>query len=241
MAQEMLLINPRRRRKSTTKRRSKRAGSTRRRRRNPIGPSRSSTMSISGRRRRSRRRNPISVRRLVGRRRRNPIRLAGLSSGSLIAMLKDAAIGGAGAVAMDAIMGQLNGFLPASFQTNKTTIGVGDAVKAAITALLGQVLSKPTKGLSRKMAAGSLTVQAYDILSSLVPTGMTMGYASPARIIQGSARVGPTAGGMLQGFGAYVKPGRTALLNAYQRAGGPTAMLNGRSNVQAREGVSTYR
>lgn len=236
MAQEMLLINPRRRRKSTTKRRSKRRAAPRRRR-NPIGPGRPSSMSLS--RHRRRRRNPISVRRMVGRRRRNPIRLAGLSTNGIMAMLKDAAIGGAGAVAMDAIMGQINGFLPASFQTNKSTIGVGDAVKAGITAILGQVLAKPTKGLSRRMAAGSLTVQAYDIMSSFVPASMTMGYASPAVIVNGSARVGPTRGGMLQ---AYIKPGRTALLNAYQRPGGPTPMLNGgRSSVQAREGVSTYR
>lgn len=165
--------------------------------------------------------------------------MGGLNTKGVMAMLKDAAIGGAGGVIMDAVMGQINGFLPASFQTNKTTIGVGDAVKAGITAILGQVLSKPTKGLSRKMAAGSLTIQAYDIMSSFMPATMTMGYASPATIIQGSARVGPTRGGMLQ---AYVKPGRTALLNAYQRAGGATPMLNGgRSSVQAREGVSTFR
>lgn len=162
-----------------------------------------------------------------------------------MALLKDAAIGGAGAITMDVIMGQINGFLPASLQTQKTTIGVGDAVKAALTALLGTMLNKATKGLSMKMARGALTAQAYEIMSGLVPATMTMGslaYMSPAAIVQGTNRVGPTRGGMLQ---AYQRPGgRTPLLSAYLAPGTRSPMLNRvgvMSGVQAREGVSTYR
>lgn len=236
MAGEMLLINPRRRkaRKTSTKRR------TVRRRRNPITTrktvARRPPMVLS--RSRRRRRNPISNLRIGRRRRRNPISIGGLTGRGMVDMLKDAAIGGAGGIAMDLIMGQVNPFLPASFQTVKGQVSVGDAVKAAFTALLGHALRKPTKGLSMKMAQGSLTVQAYDLIGVLVPEAMPVGFASPARIIQGSARVGPTKGGMLQ---AYMKPNRTALLNAYQRPNGGTAVLGRAGNALKREGVSTYR
>ena len=240
MPQSMLLVNPRKRRRATTKKRR----ASPRRRRNPISSSRSMRARISGLGRshhhRRRRRNPIAAFRRG--RRRNPISIGGLNKATLVSMFKDAAIGGAGAVVMDFVMGQLNTFLPASLQTQKTTIGVGDAVKAGVTALLGQALNKMTKGLSVKMAKGALTCQAYEIMSGLVPATMTLGYMSPAAIVQGTNRVGPTRAGMLQ---AYNRPGaKTPLLNAYQVPGGRSPMLNGRggmSGVQAREGVSTYR
>lgn len=240
MAGEMLLINPRRRRKAAS---SKRRPAARRRRRNPVTPrktiARRPPMVISGRRtRRGRRRNPISNLRIGRRRRRNPISIGGMTGKGMIGMLKDAAIGGAGGIAMDLIMGQVNPYLPASFQTVKGQVSVGDAVKAALTALLGHAGRKVTKGLSMKLAQGALTVQAYDLIGVLVPEAMPVGFASPARIINGSARVGPTRGGMLQ---AYMKPNRTALLNAYQRPGGGTAILGRAGSAQKREGVSTYR
>lgn len=235
MAGEMLLINPRRRRKTSAKRRP-----AARRRRNPIATRKSIArrppMVLS--RSRRRRRNPISNLRIGRRRRRNPIAIGGLTGKGIVTMLKDAALGGAGGIAMDLIMGQVNPYLPASFQTVKGQVSVGDAVKAALTALLGHALRKPTKGLSLKLAQGSLTVQAYELLGVLVPEAMPVGFASPARIIQGSARVGPTRGGMLQ---AYMKPNNTALLNAYQRPGGPTAILGRAGSALKREGVSTYR
>lgn len=239
MSGSMLLINPRKRRRAAPKRRRTTA------KRNPISSSRSMKARISGlsRHRRSRRRNPISAFSRIRRgRRRNPISLGGLNKNTLMGLLKDAAIGGAGAITMDVVMGQLNGFLPASLQTQKTTIGVGDAVKAALTALLGTMLNKATKGLSMKMARGALTAQVYEIMSGLVPATMTMGYMSPAAIVQGTNRVGPTRGGMLQ---AYQRPGgRTPLLSAYLAPGTRSPMLNRvgvMSGVQAREGVSTYR
>lgn len=246
MASEMLLINPRRRRAASPKRRR---ASPKRRRRNPIGPGRPASARISRRpravarrvtRRVARRRNPISNLGLGrrSRRRRNPISLGGLNTKSLVAMFTDAAIGGAGAIAMDLVMGQVNGFLPASFQTNPATVGMGDGVKAILTAFIGKSLNRSTKGLSEKMARGALAVQAYEILSSFVPSTLPMGYASPARIIQGSARVGPTRGGMLQ---AYLRPGsRSPMLSAYLPNGTRSPLLNGKS-VQQREGVSSFR
>lgn len=239
---EMLLINPRKRRRASAKRKSSPRRS-RARRRNPIA-GRSVAMRLSGlARRRSRRHNPIARLRIGRRRRRNPISMGGINTGRMMAMFKDAAIGGAGAIAMDIIMGQVNGFLPASFQTSKSSIGIGDAVKAGLTAFLGQGAARMTKGLSIKMAQGALAVQAYEILSSLVPASFTLGYASPAAIVNGSPRVGPTRSGMMQNaFGAYAKPGRTPLLSAYATPG-RSPLLNGMGarTVQQREGVSTYR
>lgn len=191
-------------------------------------------MGISAHRRR---RNPIGRLRIGRRRRRNPIGIGSLNAKSLLDMFKDAAIGGAGAIAMDLAMGQINGFLPVSFQTVRGQVSIGDAVKAGITAVIGQVLSKSTKGLSRKMAAGALTVQAYDIMSAFIPDTMTVGFSSPARIVQGSSRVGPTRGGM--GMNAYMKPGRTSMLNAYVGAKPP--LLNRAMTTAQREGVTTYR
>lgn len=257
-AGEMLLINPRKRRKAA---RSgvKRRRTAVRRRRNPIATRKvlraRPPMTIS-RHRRSRRRNPIALRRAVTRRRRNPIgRVAGgngMNVKNFIAMFKEAAVGGAGGVVFDMLMGQINGYLPASMQTVRGQVSTGDAVKAVITAFVGQGLNRMTKGWSKRLAMGSLTVQAYDLIGVLVPDAMTVGFASPARIVNGSARVGPTRGGMLQ---AYVPAGRGALLNgagggyARQNSGqqlsayvrpGPGALLNG-ANAQRREGVTLFK
>lgn len=224
---KMMLVNParrvkrrasnplaRKRRRVTTRRRrnpidnlSGFAGLARRRRRNPI--------AAVGRRRR--RRNPIANlgRRVMRRRSRNPI--GGLNTNALMAMFKDAAIGGAGAVGMDLLMGQLNTYLPITFQTVPGLPGVGDAVKAGITAILGQGLSRHTKGLSVKMAEGALAVQAHDILKGLLPASMAVGYYTPAQLVQGSARVGPRPG--MSGMRRYLPTGATPLLSQYMSSG----------------------
>ena len=218
---EMLLINPRRRRKArkarpAAKRRTRRAA----RRSNPI-------VIAAPRRRAARRRNPIAaVRRRASRRRRNPISLGG---GSMMNLLRDALIGGAGAVAFDVVHGQIQRFLSVSMQRVPGSVGVGDAVKAIITVVVGQALSKPTRGFSRRAAAASLTVQAHDIIKSFVPASMPLGFASPAMIAQGTNRVGP----IRNGVGAYMRPGNTALLSAYT-PGNVTPLLNG---ARAREGA----
>lgn len=224
---EMLLLNPRRR-KARRASPAKRRPAARRRRRNPLPvaaptPNRRSGMSISGRRRR---RNPIAnLKRHMKRRRRNPIKMGSLNVKSLVAMLKDGAIGGAGGVAMDLIMGQLNTYLPITFQTVPGLPGVGDAVKAGITAVLGEGAARMTKGLSRKMAQGALAVQAHQILSGMLPASMAVGYYSPARVVPGTNRIGPIRQGvnrytrpgtptpLLQGMGAYMAPGASQLLS----------------------------
>lgn len=221
---EMLLINPRKRRRAAPKRAKRTSARRRVRRSNPVTVI---SRAPARRRRVMRRRNPIgAVRRVMRRRRRNPI---GLGSGSsIMAMLKSAAIGGAGAIAVDLAMGQMAKFLPASMAKTPGKVGVYEVVKVAATIALGKLLSKPTRGLSQKMAAGSLTVQAHQLLSSVVPTGsMPLGYYSPAAISNMSQRIGPNR------VGRYTAPGQTPLLSRYTQPG-QSPLLNG---AAYREGV----
>ena len=135
---EMLLINPRRRRKAHAA--PKRRASVKRRR-NPV-----SVVSASPARRRRRvaprtravahvrRHNPLRAMRKV-RRRRNPISMGSISAKGIMSLFKDAAIGGAGAVGIDVLMGQINSYLPTSMHPTpgSTTPGVSDAIKAGLS------------------------------------------------------------------------------------------------------------
>ena len=222
---EMLLINPRKRgtRKANPKRRVVRSKNPVtamvRRRRNPLAAMRRRRNPLA-----AARRNPLARMR---RRMRNPI---GGMMGNYMTQIREAVIGGAGALGMDLVYGQINSFLPAALKRVPGSIGAGDAVKAVITVALGGLLSKPTRGLSDKAAKASLTIQAYDIMKSFVPSGMTIGYASPALIAQGTNRVGPIRRGMnayTNGtplLNAYMSPGKTALLSGARSREGATAM-----------------
>ena len=223
---EMLLINPRKRHHArkvhhTAKRRVHRKA-------NPYA-----AMLTHARKRKhhARKHNPIHAMRRRVMRRRNPIG-GGMMSGYMT-LIKDGLIGGAGAVAMDVAYGYINNMLPASLQNQPNTITAGDAVKAMFTVAAGKGLSRMTGGLSMKAAQASLAIQSYNIVKQFLPTTMSLGYASPASIVQGTNRVGP----IRQGMNAYVKQGATPLLSAYQRPG-TTALLNG--NAAKREGVSMF-
>lgn len=215
---EMLLINPRKRgaKRRATPHAKRRVHA--KRRKNPIAAVK-------------RRRNPIAAMRRRVHRRRNPIAMGG----GYMTAIREALMGGAGAVAMDVVFGQVNKFLPATLQKTAGTVGAGDAVKAVLTVFIGQALNKATKGFSRKAAQASLTVQAHDIIKSFVPANIALGgvgYATPAFPVQGTNRVGP----IRQGINAYTSG--TPLLNAYQRPGGSTALLSG---ARKRENVTPYR
>ena len=224
---EMLLINPRRRRKT---RRANPIAKRRRvtRRRNPLA-------AVARRRRRNpmpavRRRNPIRLARRRVMRRRNPIG-GRMGTGMLMAAIREAFIGGAGSIAVDLAMGQINKVLPTNLQSNPMAsgIGAGDAVKALATVLLGHFLAGPTRGLSRKMAMGALTVQSATIMRKVLPLGtMPLGYASPARIVRGTNTVGPN-----MGMGAYTKG--SPLLNAYTRPNVTPLLSANRSSAMSRE------
>lgn len=222
---EMLLINPRKRRRAAATRTKRKAV---RRRRNPVS-ARAVVMAPRRRRRNpvaayKRRRNPITARR----RRRNPIGLGGGSS--LMAMLKGAAIGGAGAVAVDVVMGQVGKFLPASMMKTPGKVGLYDVVKFGVTVLAGKALSRSTRGLSMKMAQGAAVVQAYQVMQQFVgKAGMPLGYYSPAGIIaQGNNRLNPIR--PAAGLNAYTKPGVTPMLSRYTSPGA-SQLLNARART----------
>lgn len=267
---ELLLLNPRRRRRAPAKAKSNPARrrnpvaavARRKRRRNPIAAvsrrvSRRRNPIAAVSRRRGRRRNPISLRSARRGRRRNPIG-GGLSVKGVMRTLTDAAIMGAGAVGVDMAYAQINRMLPATLQPVPGRLGVGDAVKAVLTAAMGALLNKHTKGFAGKAALGSLTVQARDMAAKLLTqAGVPMagiagvGYYTPGAVINRTARVGPNRtitnnGAGAGGMAAYLPPGRTPLLNGvgrpvgqYMPAGSRTPLLNGgRSGTSAtREGI----
>jgi hypothetical protein len=178
-----------------------------------------------------RRRNPMAA--MVRRRRRNPI--GGAMMGGYMSQIREAVMGGAGALGMDLVYGQINNFLPAALKRTPGSIGAGDAVKAVVTVALGGLLNKATRGFSAKAAKASLTIQAYDIMKSFVPSTMAIGstrfgYASPALIAQGTNRVSPIRRGMnayTSGtplLNAYMTPGRTSLLSGARQREGATRM-----------------
>jgi len=216
---EMLLINPRKRgtRKAAKRRVVRRKNPVTamvRRKRNPLAAMR-------------RRRNPLARMRMRTRR-RNPI--GGAMMGGYMSQIREAVIGSAGALGMDLVYGQINNFLPASLKNVPGTIGAGDAVKAVVTVALGGLLNKATRGFSAKAARASLTIQSYNIMKTFLPSNLTLGYASPALIAQGTNRVGPIRRGMnayTNGtplLNAYMSPGKTALLSGARSREGATAM-----------------
>ena len=226
---EMLLINPRKRRVHHTK---KRATVARRRRHNPYGMTKTTH---------KRRRNPLHAMRtkvMHRRRRHNPIG-RGMMGGAYMSMIRDALMGGAGAVVMDVVYAQVAKFLPMSMQPVSGQIGAGDAVKALVTVAIGHVLDKPTRGFTKKAAMASLIVQAHNIIKGYVPATLMplqgLGYASPAMVAAGTNRVSP----IRRGMNAYV-PSGTPLLNAYQRTGGSSQLLSGSNATMRREGVSLF-
>lgn len=244
---EMLLINPRRRRARKARKAGRSAAqraatrrlvamnrSRRRARRSNPAPA---VVAMNPRRRRMSRRRSNPVRMI--RRRRNPAMLGGFSFRSVIGAMQEALIQGGGAVAMDLLYGQINRFLPDNLKVLPDNerigprIGLGEVLKASLTVLIGTALKGPTRGLSMKAATGSLTVQAYGIARSLLPSTMQLGYMTPGVITQGQASVGPNRGMV----GRYTAPGApTALLNRYTQPGA-TPLLNG-NPARMREGVT---
>lgn len=226
---KMLLLNPKARRKT---RKAPSAAQIRARAAFAAMARARAGRSRPARRSAKRRGNPVaSYRRRVASyrrrtaRRRNPINMRGLfSMGSYVAPLKEAAIQGAGAVAMDVAFGYINRYLPASVQRVPGTVGVGDAVKAILTVAIGRVLARVTRSnLPTKAATGALTVQFRDITLALLPPSMqpSLGWYSPVQVTQMNARTGLT---QRRNLGAFTNAGTPLLsgqMGAYTNAGTP--------------------
>lgn len=240
---EILLVNPRKRRAK-----SRKAPSAAQRRARAafaaMARARSTGRKTRKAKRRARRSNPVPAlvaprrtRRAARRaapmrrraRRRNPIALGSVNS--YVSMIKDAAIGGAGAVAVDYAYGFINGYLPDALKRTPGAVGVGDAVKAVITVALGKLLAKPTRGLSMTAARGSLVVQAHGLIAGMLPDTMTLGYAVPAHVVNASTRIGPNR------LNRYTAPGgATPLLSRYT-APGVSPLISDRMSTMQRESI----
>lgn len=241
---EMLLINPRKRRARKTRRSNPSAAQLRAR-------AKFAAMARARSGGRKRRRNPIgnpvrSIRRRVrsySRRRRNPI--GGLPTiATIIRAIKDAAIMGGGAIAIDIAYAKLEAMMPANLKRNPARLDIGDGIKAVATVAIGQLLSKPTRGLSMKAATGALVVQAHGIIRQLLPATMQvngfdgasgLGYVTAAPVYDGQARVTPS---MLE---AYTGPFDSPLLNEYTPAFSDSPLLDGAEELDGAESEGYMR
>jgi hypothetical protein len=181
MSGELLLINPRKRKTKTKRTAPKRRRRVAAKRRAPVV-----VMSNPAPRRRRSRLSAVrtKVKRASRKYRRNPA--PRLSINAITGMAKNAAIGAAGALAVDVAFGYAKGMLPASMQSPLGADGSVNplyfAAKGGLAVLVGVLGSKVTKHAA-DMAAGSLTVSAYEVMRSFVPVSVNLGgYSSPARI-----------------------------------------------------------
>lgn len=149
------------------------------------------------RRRRSFRRNPVGGR---SRRAFNRVRASGAFN-----LVKQGAMLGVGAVALDILWGQLLRFLPASMalplNSDNTTNWTYFAGKAATAVGVGMFGRKVLPGrYAEAIAVGSLAILGYQIARSMVPSSLTMGaYVNAGRV------VGPRMAGLAGArVGAYV-------------------------------------
>lgn len=208
---QMLLLNPRKRRSATKRRKT-------------ASPAQRAARAAFAAMSRKRRRNPIggsvrrAARRVMRRRRRNPISVGLPNTRTIFAALRDAAIMGGGAIAMDVAYAQVEKLLPASFMRQANKIDIGDALKAVATVALGQMLNKPTRGMAMKMATGALAVQAHGIMRAFLPANLQalnghaeLGYVTAAPVYDGVARIDNA----MNGLDAYTAPGSTPLLSEY--------------------------
>jgi hypothetical protein len=218
MPGELLLINPRKRKTKTKRaapRRARAKSRTSARRKAPVIV----MANPSPRRRRSRLGALRTKAKRVGRRyKRNPI--SKLSFSNISSMAKHAALGASGALAVDLAFGYVKPYLPASMQSPIDAAGGMNPMyflaKGGVAVVAGVLGQKVTKHAG-DMAAGSLTVSAYEMLRTFVPASMQLGaYMNPAamagrrnappQLRQGMQRF---VSGQTPGMGRYDAPVNT--------------------------------
>ena len=212
MASELLLLNPRKRRATKRRRNPAHKKMTVSRASNPLA-----AMSP-----RKRRRNPAhkmaNVRSRMMRRRNPALRP---TLGNTGGQVMNAATGAVGALAVDAVMGQVNNFLPATLKTQY----VYPIVKMGAALGLGLVASRVLPRHGATMAMGSMTVTMRDFLKSMLPAGVAMGYVNPGYIPRTgtmASQLNQSGVGMRGRMGEYV--GMKSGMNEYV---GANAEMNG--------------
>lgn len=206
MSGTLMLVNPR-------KRRSRKANPKKRRSAKQVAATRRLVAFNRGtnpkRRRRSAKRksNPISYRAIARRspmrsrrRRRNPIG-EGFTGHNMMSLVKAGVWGAGGALTVDFAMGNLP--LPAEVLTRANPDGTTNflyyGTKAVFALALGALGKRFLGHNAHVMAEGSMVVNMYDLIRTLLPANLKLGYFSPAALAT-------------QKMGAYI-PGRK--LGAY--------------------------
>ena len=197
--QELLIVNPSKRRKSRKaaspaqkRARAAFARMARSRRKNPakrrtVAKRRSNPIALSSRRRRTYRRNPISV--------------GGMKPMNLISA---ALTGAVGATAVNTILAKIP--LPASMMTGKTRY----VTQAAAAILLGMAAQKvgPVRKYAQQMAEGSLTVTLHDLIKDVaMGAGMNlggMGYYLPGVGVRAAPSAMAAPSPHMGGMGKYI-------------------------------------
>ena len=151
-------------------------------RRNPSRKSRKArTPAVSAPRRSSRRSS-----------RRSAVHSASVGGSGIAKMLQTGAIMGGGALVSDIGMGLIAKFMPTmTTLTNRVnadgTVNYGYyATKAALIYGIGKYGTRVTR-YAPTMAAGAITVMAYELFRTMMPTDGTipLGYFNPGRIVTG--------------------------------------------------------
>lgn len=190
---EVLIVNPKRRRKATTRRRKPTTRTVARKRTTPRVKRRSRTVTTY-------RANPAP--RPAVRRRRlksNPIKLK-LPKGLVRGQIMPAALGAAGALAVDALIGNIP-LIPVSLKTGP----VRHATKAVAAIGLGMLAENVVKkDTARTAAIGALTVTAYnagrELLSKFAPQLQLGYYEDVAAGIHNTNGLGYWNTGMVTGY-----------------------------------------
>jgi hypothetical protein len=146
-------------------------------------------------------------------------------------LLQQGAIGAGGAILVDVGMGFASRMLPPAFATPADTSGNIQygyfGAKLALAMALGTFGANvmPAR-IAERMAEGSLTVLAYQLLRPLVPAGLGLGYFNPAPTMRPQLRA------YVAGAGAYpALPVRTGMNNG---KGGRAANVLSMVNTQRR-------
>lgn len=184
-----LLLNPGHRR-----RRKKRAAASKRHRR-ALSPLQQKYFGKRRRKARSAARASTSTSRtiVIRRVRSNP---SGGLLGELASIGTNAAIGAVSAVTVDAIMGQAARVLPAPMASRYGQDGnlnpVYFVTKAGLATALGvagvMFLPRAARGFAARATEGALTVQGADLLRSVLPANLVLGYYNPARVASRNGR-----------------------------------------------------
>lgn len=207
---ELLLMNPAhrpRRRKSRKHRTAAQRAATRRLVAFNRARRRSGSASANPRRRRHH--NPVAIHHRRRVRRHNPAHVMhhrrrhrrhnpamGITMRSVGSLVQDGLVGAGGALAVDITTGFLP--LPAMLKSPANADGSTNwlyyATKTGIALLVGTFGRRLFGRFAHPMAVGSMTVTAYGLARTLLPSGLTLGYMAPghgagmARYVSGLGR-----------------------------------------------------